>query len=220
MIRISIGTIALLGLACVRTSSAAPVQITERQYTHGYSNEHALIETFDALAQGVQPSPLQIVNGVYVGTGSIDLAPWCDIGGSNACLDTQISDGVFEQFPLATTTWSARLYISGQETVHITVSGESGTLQTDVTSDGAPNGGTFVAFYDADGLESVSFHITEGGFNYAFDDVTTAVSSPLGTGEETALPAPTLSNGSLSLLALLTLGAGLVAAGRTLHLRR
>lgn len=220
MIRISIGTIALLGLACFQTSSAAPVQITEGQYTHGYSNEHVLIETFDALSQGVQPSPLQIANGVYVGTGSIDSAPWCDVEGSNACLDTQISDGIFEQFPLATTTWSARLYFSGPETVHITISGHSGTLQTDVTSDGAPGGGTFMGFYDADGLESVSFHIAEGGFNYAFDDVTTAVSSPRGSSDVTAFPAPTLSNGSVSLLALLTLGAGLVAARRAMRLRR
>ena len=197
--------IAAVGLAAARMASATPLQINESAFQNNYSNLHLVSENFEGFSEGPQPSPLVIANGTYIGTGSVDAAPWCTFAGADKCLDTVMNDGTFQAFPDGTTMWTTRvIFASGPQTVLVTVIGNSGRLQTNIESDGGATAGEFLGFYDAQGLQSVSFHILSDGIdvvNYGFDHVTTSASTPLGGGGTAAEPTPMLSEGVAALLA-------------------
>jgi hypothetical protein len=199
-------------------AGATPLQIGESAFQDNYSNAHLVSENFEAYSEGLQTSPFVMTNGTYIGTGSVDAAPWCTFAGADKCLDTQMTDGTFQALPAGTTMWTARvIFSSGPQTVLATVVGNSGILQVDIESDGGATDGEFLGFYDAQGLQSVSFHIVPNGngvMNYGFDNVTTSASTPLGGGGTAAEPAPTLSEGVAALLAAAMSVVGVFAVRR------
>jgi len=218
MRKTSVCCIAAVGLAAAGMAGATPLQIGESAFHNNYSNSNLVSENFEGFSEGPPPSPFVIANGTYIGTGSIDAAPWCTFAGADKCLDTQMDDGTFQSFPAGTTMWTSQvIFSSGPQTVLVTVVGNSGTLQTDIESDGGATPGEFVGFYDAQGLQSVTFHIvsTDGSrVNYGFDNVTTSASTPLGGGATAAEPAPTLSEGVAALLAAAMSVVGVFAVRR------
>jgi len=209
-------TLAFCALTFVDVVCATPIELTQPQFNTRIKGLHTVVENFQGFPQGSQQSPLVLANGRYTGAGSVDLAPWCAVLNSqNQCLDTDFADGTFSQLPAGTTAWGATIfYASGtpDDIVQATVTGNSGVLQLDLPQGLFVPEGTFVGFYDPQGLTSASFHLVSGTTNYAFDDVTTAAVSVApnpGVGG-----APALSAWALGLTIVLTAVAGSVAVSR------
>ena len=218
------GCVAAIGVVMAGLSTAAPLEISEDGFRNNFLNQHLLSEDFHNYPIGLQPSPFVMGNGTYIGNGSVDQAPWCTVQGADRCLDTQIADGTFQAFPAGTTTWTARVYFSGEpQGVIANVVGNSGSLQVEFQADVGTSNGQFVGFYDPEGLQSIAFHIDSNeaggpgfGFNYGFDTVTTSASTPISGGSTLAAPLPTLGDDATALLAAAMSAAGLLALRRKL----
>jgi len=168
--------IAVCGLALASAAAATPVELTEAQFTAQIAGKPTIVETFEGFPTGGPGSPFTIANGIYTGVPFIAPGAWC--GFDDKCLSTTIQDGTFSSFPAGTTHWSTLIgYGTTGQVVQATVTGNSGVLQFDLPPSPAvlPQRGVFFGFFDPTGLQSVKFHLPGfGGFNYGFDDVTTA----------------------------------------------
>lgn len=173
------GCVMLALLATGGTAHAIPIQLTRTQFealTAG--NPSTQVEDFESFGTGLNPSPLQLVNGRVSFT---EASPNIQTGNcsSGKCLTANnvVGTRVFDDFPTGTQLWGTDFAaIVPSNVFDITVVGGSGTLSLDdvVASD-------FFGFQDSLGITSVSFENTTSAApfgGYAFDDVTTAVPEP------------------------------------------
>lgn len=145
---------------------AAPVQLTQEQFSTQTAGAPFIEETFDTLPIGSASSPLAIATGTYSApTMGILFGLWCP---NSNCLAANFDNGVFSGFAPGTTTWGATIMSGSPNTLRAIVVGHSGTLEVDVNLLG------FLAFYDPSGLQSVSFVRQPLGVAHAFDNIITA----------------------------------------------
>ena len=192
---------ALFGLMLVGSASAAPIQLTEAQFTTQITGLPTIVETFDGFPLGSPDSPFTIANGTYTGAPNIFFDLWCPL---SQCMNSNIQDGTFNGFPAGTTFWSTKILPAGLggDILQVTVTSNSGVLQIQFPQDESPR---FIGFSDPTGLNSIDFHLIQGGTNYAFDDVTVAAAPPVVT-KATSIPA--LGRYGLAMLTLMMLGMG------------
>ena len=163
--------IAILGLTFISSVLAAPVQLTETQFTDQTTGFPTIVETFEGFPLGPQTSPFTIANGTYTGSPSIFFDAWCFV---SQCMNSNIADGTFDGLPTGTTFWGVKILpASSGDVLQVTVTGNSGVLQIEIPEEGEM---FFLGFSDPTGLNSIDFHLVQGFTNYAFDDVTTTAS--------------------------------------------
>jgi hypothetical protein len=184
---------------------AVPTQISAAQFGTLVAEGSSITESFSGFSQGLHQSPLVLANGTFIGMPMLDLAPWCDsYYQSNKCLDIGFVDAKFSQFANGTVVWGATIYYAGSgDQLQATVNGRGGVSVFILPPGTYDPNGTFIGFFDPDGLVSVAFHRSVPfGYNLAFDDVTTSV-LPIPTA-----PAPILSGSLLATLSVLLLSIG------------
>ena len=187
----------LLGCLSLTAVHAQPVQLSEVEFVLQSEGLPTIVENFDAMPIGIPASPLQLANGLFVGSPQIMESAWCLF---SPCMAVGLSPQArFEQLPEGASFWSARLlHASTGNVLEVSVIGNSGT-QTFVLPPGffVPEG-IFVGFHDPLGLREVRFDQIAGSVNYSFDDVTVA-----GAAGPAPMSIPVGSPVALALLALL-----------------
>jgi hypothetical protein len=194
-----VGLFVLALLAPAGAALAAPVQLTNAQFTAAIAGLPTQTENFEGFAAGNYASPFTLANGTYTATTpSITDSTFLCAPGSRCLIDQDSLSGTraFSSLPANTGFWSASFQTFDRDDVfRVTVTGGSGESVFQVAGTT-----TFLGFSDPAGLTRIAVeNLGNGGDrgNYSFDNVTTATLAAL-----TPVPVP----GSLPLVAAGLLG--------------